>query len=80
MSDIRGAFLDDAHRRRLPAYTRVDARVATTARSLRFNVDLLNALDRKLIATGFPDPSGTDVVYYHAGARRVLQVGVGSVW
>jgi len=80
VSDLRGAFLDDANQRRLPSYTRVDARLSTTAASLRFNLDLINALDRKLVVTGFPDPSGTDVVYYHPAARRVLQLGVGSAW
>jgi outer membrane receptor protein involved in Fe transport len=80
VSDLRGAFLDDANQRRLPAFTRVDARLSTTAASLRFHLDLINALDRKLVSTGFPDPSGSDVVYYHLAARRVLQLGVGSVW
>jgi outer membrane receptor protein involved in Fe transport len=80
VSDLRGAFLDDANQRRLPAYTRVDARLSTTAASFRFHLDLINALDRKLVSTGFPDPSGTDIVYYHPAARRVLQLGVGSVW
>jgi outer membrane receptor protein involved in Fe transport len=80
VTDLRGAFLDDANQRRLPSSTRVDARLATTVASLRFHVDLINALDRKLVSTGFPDPSGTDVVYYQPSARRVLQLGVGSGW
>jgi outer membrane receptor protein involved in Fe transport len=80
VSDLRGAFLDDANQRRLPPFTRIDARLSTTVASLRFHFDLINALDRKLVSTGFPDPSGTDVVYYHPAARRVFQVGVGSVW
>jgi outer membrane receptor protein involved in Fe transport len=80
VSDVRGAFLDDANQRRLPAYTRVDARLSTVLASLRFNVDVINALDRKLISTGFPDPSGTDVIYYYPGSRRALQLGVGSAW
>jgi outer membrane receptor protein involved in Fe transport len=80
ISDLRGAFLDDANQRRLPSYTRVDARLSTTAGALRFNLDLINALDRKLVSTGFPDPSGTDVVYGYPAARRVLQLGVGSAW
>jgi outer membrane receptor protein involved in Fe transport len=77
---MRGAFLDDADQRRLPSYTRVDARLSTTAASLRFNLDLINALDRKLVSTGFPDPSGSDIAYYYPAARRVLQLGVGSAW
>jgi outer membrane receptor protein involved in Fe transport len=80
VSDMRGAFLDDADQRRFPSYTRVDARLSTTAASLRFNLDLINALDRKLVSTGFPDPSGSDVAYYYPGARCVLQLGVGSAW
>ena len=80
VSDMRGAFLDDANQRRLPSFTRVDARLSTSARALRFNLDLINALDRKLVSTGFPDPSGTDLVYYLPSAGRVLQFGVGSAW
>ena len=80
VSDVRGAFLDDANQRRLPGYTRFDARLSAVVASLRFNVDVINALDRKLISTGFPDPSGTDVIYYYPAARRVLQLGVGSAW
>jgi outer membrane receptor protein involved in Fe transport len=80
VTDLRGAFLDDANQRRLPSFTRVDARLSTTVASLRFHLDLINALDRKLVSTGFPDPSGSDVVYYQPVARRVLQLGVGSAW
>jgi outer membrane receptor protein involved in Fe transport len=80
ISDMRGAFLDDANQRRLPSYTRVDARLSTIAGALRFNLDLINALDRRLVSTGFPDPAGTDVVYYLPTAGRVLQLGVGSAW
>jgi outer membrane receptor protein involved in Fe transport len=80
VSEMGGAFLDDANQRRLPAYTRVDARVTATAGALRFNCDVINVLDRKLISTGFPDPSGTGVVYYYPAARRTLQIGIGSAW
>jgi outer membrane receptor protein involved in Fe transport len=80
VTDLRGAFLDDANQRRLPPFTRVDARLSTIAASMRFHIDLINALNRKLVSTGFPDPSGSDVVYYQPAARRVLQLGVGSAW
>lgn len=79
-SDIRGAFLDDANARRLPSYTRVDTRVASTGRSVRFSVDVLNIFNRSLVSTGFPDPSGTDVVYYQPAASRVVMFGVMSTW
>ena len=80
ISDIRGAFLDDANARRLPAYTRFDTRVSSTGSSVRFSVDVLNIFNRSLVSTGFPDPAGTDVVYYHPAAGRVLIVGVMSQW
>jgi outer membrane receptor protein involved in Fe transport len=80
VSDMRGAFLDDANQRHLPSFTRVDARLSTSARALRFNLDLINALDRKLVSTGFPDPSGTALVYYLPTAGRVIQIGVGSAF
>ena len=80
VAEMGGAFLDDANQRRLPDYTRVDARLSATVGSLRFNCDLINALDRQLISTGFPDPSGTDIAYYYPAARRTLQLGIGSAW
>ena len=80
VSDVRGAFLDDDNARRLPAYTRVDTRVASTGSSVRFSVDVLNIFNRSLVSTGFPDPAGTDVVYYHPAAGRVVLFGVMSRW
>ena len=80
ISDIRGAFLDDANARKLPSYTRVDTRVTSTGRLVRFSVDVLNILNRSLVSTGFPDPSGTDVVYYQPAAGRVVLFGVMSSW
>jgi outer membrane receptor protein involved in Fe transport len=80
VSDFRGAYLDDANARRLPAYTRVDARLSSSVASLRVFVDALNLLDRKLISSGFPDASGSGVAYYYPAARRAVQVGIGSAW
>ena len=80
ISDIRGAFLDDANARKLPGYTRVDTRVASIGRSVRFSVDVLNIFNRSLVSTGFPDPSGTDVAYYQPAAGRVVLLGVMSRW
>jgi iron complex outermembrane receptor protein len=80
ISDIRGAFLDDANARRLPGYTRVDTRLESTGQTIRFSVDVLNIFNRSLVSTGFPDPSGTDVVYYHPAAGRVVLFGVMSAW
>jgi len=74
------SLLDQSPLPEVPAYTRADVRLSSTVGSLRFNCDLINALDRKLISTGFPDPSGTDAAYYYPAARRALQIGIGSAW
>jgi outer membrane receptor protein involved in Fe transport len=79
VSDVRGAFLDDANTRRLPGNTRIDVRFATRT-ALRFSLDVLNLLDRRSVSTGFPDPSGTGVAYYHPAAGRVLLFGLSSAW
>jgi outer membrane receptor protein involved in Fe transport len=80
ISDVRGAFVDDANLRRLPGYTRVDTRLSSTLAPVRLTLDVLNVLNRSFVWTGFPDPSGTDVVYYHPAAGRVLLVGIMSAW
>jgi outer membrane receptor protein involved in Fe transport len=80
ISDVRGAFIDDANSRRLPGYTRVDARLSSTFAAVRLTVDALNVFNRAYVSTGFPDPSGTNVVYYHPAAGRVLLVGIMSAW
>ena len=80
LSDVRGAFLDDANARRLPGYTRFDTRVASTGQRVRFSVDVLNIFNRSLVTTGFPDPSGTQVAYYQSAAGRVVLFGVMSAW
>src|SRR5687767_10661601 len=80
ISDVRGAFVDDANLRRLPGYTRVDARLSSTFAAVRLSLDVLNVFNRAYVSTGFPDPSGTDVVYYHPAAGRVLLAGIMSAW
>ena len=79
LSDVRGAFVDDANLRRLPGYTRVDTRLSSSLASVRVSLDVLNVFNRSFVSTGFPDPSGTDVVYYHPAAGRVLLIGISSV-
>jgi iron complex outermembrane receptor protein len=80
VADVRGAFIDDANTRRLPGYTRVDTRLSTRDAPVRFSLDVLNVFNRALVSTGFPDPSGSEVVYFHPAARRVLVFGLMSRW
>jgi outer membrane cobalamin receptor len=70
--------LDDANTRKLPDWTRWDARFAYTFRDFRITADLLNLADAKYSTTGFPDPSSpeSDVVYYYPAAGRTLHIGL----
>jgi len=71
-----GIFLDDANTVELPAYTRVDARLAypIAGASLSFNVR--NLFDSEYSTTGFPDPSGIGGMYYRPAAGRTFEIGV----
>ena len=80
ISSVRGAFVDDRNSRPLPGYTRVDTRLSLTVASLRLSLDALNLFNRRFVSTGFPDPSGSGVVYYHPAAGRVLLFGIISAW
>ncbi|MGH7472247.1 MAG: TonB-dependent receptor domain-containing protein, partial [Longimicrobiales bacterium] len=68
--------LDDANARKLPDWTRWDARVAYTLGAFRVSADLLNLANARFSTTGFPDPAGSDEVYYYPAAGRTLHVGL----
>jgi outer membrane receptor protein involved in Fe transport len=76
VSHARDIFLDDANTLTLPPYTRVDAAVSYPVASVRLFLDVRNVLDARYSTTGFPDPSGSDVVFYHPAAGRTIEVGV----
>ena len=76
VSHARGIFLDDANTLTLPAYTRVDARVSHPMAGLTLFLDVRNLFDARYSTTGFPDPSGTEAVYYHPSAARTFDLGL----
>jgi outer membrane receptor protein involved in Fe transport len=76
VTDVRGVWLDDANTLRLPAWTRVDARLAVPVRGVRVWAEAFNLLNRAYSTTGFPDSVDPSVVYYFPAAGRTLQVGV----
>lgn len=73
-----GVWLDDANTIPLDAYTRVDARLGWSVAGRTVYVEARNLFDRRYSTTGFPDPSGADVVYYHPAAGRSLSIGIRS--
>jgi len=72
------AWLDDANTRRLPGWTRVDARATAAVRGVRLWMEAFNLLGRRYTITGYPDGADPSVVYYYPAARRTLQVGLST--
>jgi outer membrane receptor protein involved in Fe transport len=71
-----GIFLDDANSEELPAYTRVDLRLAYPIAGVSLHLGVRNLLDSEYSTTGFPDPSGFGGMYYRPAAGRTLEVGL----
>jgi outer membrane receptor protein involved in Fe transport len=76
VSHARAIFLDDANTLKLPAYSRVDARVSYPVVGMRLFLDVRNVFDSKYSTTAFPDPSGSGAIYYHPAAGRTLDLGL----
>jgi outer membrane cobalamin receptor len=72
----RRMYLDDANTERLPDWTRWDARASYRIGTLQLFADVFNIADAKYSSTGFPDPAGSDVVYYYPAAGRMLNLGL----
>jgi len=72
------AWLDDANTLRLPAWTRVDARLTAPVGRVHVWVEAFNLLGRAYSTTGYPDGADPSVVYYLPAAGRTLQVGVST--
>lgn len=76
MSHDRNIFLDDANTIELPAYTRMDARLAYELRGVRLFLDVRNLFAAHYSTTGFPDPSGSGAIYYYPAAGRSFEIGI----
>ncbi len=76
VSHARDIFLDDANARRLPDWTRVDARVSARVAGGRVYLDVRNLLDTRYVQGGFPDPGGTEAAFLFPAAGRVINLGV----
>lgn len=73
-------WLDDANTIPLEGWTAVDARLAYRlpgpAGDVTLTVDAYNLFDSEYSTTGFPDASGSSVVYYFPSAGRQLLLGL----
>ena len=72
----RRIFLDDANTITLPNYTTADARLAYERRPFTLALDIFNLFDETYSTTGFPDPAGSDVVFFYPAAGRTLRLGL----
>jgi len=76
-----GMYLDDANTITLPDYTTVNGRLAWRGPGIvTVFAEAFNLLDETYSSTGFPDPAGSGVVFYHPAAGRTLRVGAEVEW
>ena len=67
--------LDDANTITLPNYTTVNGRLSYAFQPVTLSLEAYNLLDETYSTTGFPDPAGTEVVYFYPAAGRTLRLG-----
>ena len=80
MTRADGMYLDDANTRELPGWTRWDARLAYPLGRAQLFGQVFNLFDAEYSTTGFPDPAGTGVVYFHPAAGRTVEAGITLTW
>jgi outer membrane receptor protein involved in Fe transport len=77
-------WLDDANTIPLEGWSTVDARLAWTlpgpAGDVTVTADAYNLFDSEYSTTGFPDASGSSVVYYWPAAGRQFVLGVSAAF
>ncbi len=66
-------FLDDANTITLPNYTTLDAKISYQYGVISAAVEALNLLNRSYSTTGYPDTSGSGLVYYYPAAGRSVR-------
>lgn len=73
---VRRIFLDDANASRLPNYTTLDARLSYRTGRFTVAAEVFNLTDTQYSTTGFPDPAGSEVVFFYPAAERSARLGV----
>jgi len=76
VKSINDIFLDDANTIELPNYTTVDAKISYQYELISIAVEGLNLFDRSYSTTGFPDNTGSGLVYLYPAAERHFRVNL----
>ena len=73
VKSVNGIHLDDANTIKLPNHTTVDAKISYQYRLISAAVELINLFDKSYSTTGFPDNTGSGLVYFYPAAGRYLR-------
>jgi iron complex outermembrane receptor protein len=73
-------YIDDANTRKIPDYTRLDARASIPIMGVSLFVDVRNLLDKQYSSSGFLDPAGSGEPYFYPAAGRVIEIGLRGGW
>ena len=73
VKSVNDIHLDDANTIELPNYTTIDAKISYRYRLITAAVELINLLDKSHSTTGFPDNTGSGLVYFYPAAGRYLR-------
>ena len=76
VKSINDIFLDDANTIKLPNYTTVDAKISYQYELISIAVEGLNLFNRSYSTTGFPDNTGSGLVYFYPAAERYFRVNL----
>ena len=75
MSGARRMFVDDTNTIELPNYVTLDAKVSYRIGQLSVTGEVFNLFDKEYSTTAFPDPAGSDVVFFYPAAGRSARIG-----
>ena len=73
VKSVNGIYLDDANTINLPGYTTVDVKISYRYGRITTAVELVNLIDKSYSTTGFPDNTGSGLVYFYPAAGRYLR-------
>ena len=80
---VRGrgrTFVDDPNTVQLDDYLVMDAKASYERGPIRAEGAVLNLRDEEYLTTGYPDPSGSDVLFVYPSAGRTLRLSLEYRW
>ncbi len=76
VKSVNGIYLDEANTINLPNYTTLDAKISYRYRRITAAVALMNLLDNSYSTIGFPDNTGSGLVYFYPAAGRSVRLNL----